>query len=91
MRAKPMSEVREAFAPTEEDNYTVVVVQYNTMKAPPDEDYVICPFKHDSLEELGPLPERPGTERTVIHQDGREWNFEEELLHAEDPPDWFGE
>jgi hypothetical protein len=91
MRAKPMSEVRKAFAPTEEDEYSVVIVQYDTFKAPPDEDYVTAPFEFDSLEEIGPLPDRPGTERTVIHQDGREWNFEEELLNADDPPDWFGE
>lgn len=48
-------------------------------------------FAFDSLEKIGPLPERPGTDRTVIHQDGREWNSEEELLNADDPPDWFGE
>jgi len=89
MRARPMSVVRERFAPTEEDDHSVVIVQYDTMKAPPDEDYIVCPFKLDSLEEVGPLPDRPGTSRTVIHQDGREWNFERELLKAEDPPDWF--
>jgi hypothetical protein len=50
-----------------------------------------APFEFDSLEEVDPLPERPGTERTVIHQDGRGWNFEKELLNADDPPDWFGE
>jgi hypothetical protein len=48
-------------------------------------------FEFDSLEKIGPLPERPGTDRTVIHQDGRERNSEEELLNADDPPDWFGE
>jgi hypothetical protein len=91
MRARPFTVIRDKLGPTEDDDYNVVILQYDTFKAPPDEDYVTAPFKFDSLEEVGPLPERPGTERTVIHQDGRSWNFEEELLNADDPPDWFGE
>lgn len=91
MRAASLSDVREKLGPTEEDDYDVIIVQYNTMKAPPDEDYITAPFHLDSLEDVGPLPDQPGLSRTVMHQDGRSWNFERDLLNADDPPDWFRE
>ena len=32
--------VMERFRPTEDDDYSVVIVEYDTMKAPSDEDYI---------------------------------------------------
>lgn len=78
--------VEERFQPTEEDEHSVVIVEWDTMKAPTDEDYIRAPYRFDSLDDVHPLPEKPGYSRDVIHQDGRRWSMTD---LREDPPEWF--
>lgn len=78
--------VMERFQPTEEDDWSVVIVVYDTMKAPYDDDYIRAPYRFDSLEDVSPLPEKEAYERVVITQDGDHYPMPD--LRA-DPPDWF--
>lgn len=89
MEAKRFPEVKEEFQPTEEDDHSVVVLLYDTEQAFSDDDYVTCPYKFDSLEDLTDMPEsKPGYEHTILHQDGRHWEYAN-LEESADPPDWF--
>lgn len=89
MRAKPFSEVKEKFQPTEKDDHSVVVILYDTWKAPSDEDYITVPFRFEKLEDMSSLPEHiDGHEHTILHQDGRTWEYRH-LQESDNPPDWF--
>lgn len=91
VRAKSFGKVKEAFQPKEEDEHSVVIILYDKWKAFSDEDYITAPFKFKCLEEMTPLPEdKEGYEHTILHQDGRTWEYRH-LQDADDPPEWFPE
>ena len=91
MKAKRFSEVKEAFQPTENDDHSVVVIQYDKWKAFSDDDYITTPYKFNSLDEMIRLPEhKEGYEHTILHQDGRRWEYRD-LQESDDPPTWFPE
>jgi hypothetical protein len=91
VRAKRFDKVKEEFQPTEEDDHNVVVILYDTWNAFSDSDYIRAPYKYDSLDNLAPMPEeKNGYEHTILHQDGRTWEYRH-LQESDDPPEWFPE
>lgn len=64
MKAKRFSEVKETFQPTENDDHSVVVIQYDKWKAFSDDDYITTPYKFNSLDEMILLPEHKGGSNT---------------------------
>ena len=86
MKGTSNETVMERFQPTEEDEHNVVIVVWDTMKAPSNNDYIRAPYRLDSLEDVSLLPEKPGYSYDVIHQDGRRWSMSD---LREDPPEWF--
>lgn len=88
MEADTWPAVEEEFAPTEDDDHSVVVIQYDEYKAPSDNDYVTAPYTYDSLEGIPLPPEKPDISYVIYTEDNERYVVSD---LREDPPDWVDE
>lgn len=86
MKAARLSEVADEFKPTEEDDHSVVVVRYDLMKAPSDDDYITTPYEYDELQDIPDPPDKPDTEYIILTQDNGMFDVAD---LRENPPEWF--
>lgn len=91
MEAAKWQDVYDEFKPTDDDEHSVVIIQYDEMNAFSDPDYITAPYKYDTLEDGIPMPpEKSQVSYTILHQDGRMWEVSS-LREVDDPPEWVEE
>jgi hypothetical protein len=86
MKATGDRDPKEVYAPDEDDDWAVVIVEYDEFKPPSSDEYILAPYKYEEKADIPPPPDKPNTSYTVFIED--EETLSGEDLRGEDAPDW---